>query len=158
MGGKTSKRKFMLWAVLTAAAVAGLGVFLAVWGLKGGSQVEASNSGRDVRLVNMKFPAFVYNSAGSLKGYRIALTMPDVLSRIPCYCGCVDVGHKSLKECFISPQGEFDPHASGCSICYNEAADVYNLYRKGLSTLDIRKFIENKYKAYGKPTDTPPIM
>jgi hypothetical protein len=33
--------------------------------------------------------------------YRFAIANPDILSNIPCYCGCRDVGHQSNLDCFV---------------------------------------------------------
>jgi len=40
------------------------------------------------------------------EAYQFALANPDVLDKIPCYCGCGqghgnDAPHKSVKDCFV---------------------------------------------------------
>jgi hypothetical protein len=50
--------------------------------------------------------------------YAYAIAHPEVLTRIPCYCGCVKFGHLHNYGCFIRalmPDGRiiFDSHASG---------------------------------------------
>ena len=50
--------------------------------------------------------------------YRFAIANQDLLSQIPCYCGCVASGHKSNLDCFMqgtNPDGSiiFDDHAFG---------------------------------------------
>lgn len=39
------------------------------------------------------------------EAYQFALANPDVLSQIPCYCGCGqghgDAPHQSVKDCFV---------------------------------------------------------
>jgi hypothetical protein len=35
------------------------------------------------------------------EAYRFALAYPEVLQYMPCYCGCIDDGHQSNKDCFI---------------------------------------------------------
>ena len=40
------------------------------------------------------------------ESYQFALANPDVLNKIPCYCGCGEghggeVPHKSVKDCFV---------------------------------------------------------
>lgn len=52
------------------------------------------------------------------KAYRFALANPDVLERIPCYCGCNRVGHTNNVMCYIQSVGAdgevvFDSHAAG---------------------------------------------
>ena len=50
--------------------------------------------------------------------YRFALANPDVLERIPCYCGCNRVGHRNNLMCYVQPEsavGEvvLDYHTAG---------------------------------------------
>ena len=52
------------------------------------------------------------------EAYRFAIANPEVLSNLPCYCGCGSVGHESNLDCFIQEfkPGEsivFDDHAFG---------------------------------------------
>jgi hypothetical protein len=106
---------------------------------------------------NVQLPAYAYASAKSEQAYRISLDPAiqdeDVLSKIPCYCGCVGVGHKSLKECFL------DDHGSYCGICQEEAIDTYEMVKKGYSIAQIRDEIDAKYGGgrFAEGTDTPPV-
>lgn len=50
--------------------------------------------------------------------YAFAVAHPEVLESVPCYCGCVALGHKSNEDCFveaIAPDGKvtYDIHAAG---------------------------------------------
>ncbi len=111
------------------------------------------------RATDDGFPAFVYSSASSLQGYRIAKQMPDVLEKMPCYCGCnKGNNHHSLKECFIRPDGAYDDHASGCDVCVKEAVDASQWQQQGKSLAETRSLIDAKYQDYGQPTDTPPVQ
>jgi hypothetical protein len=52
------------------------------------------------------------------EAYRFALANPDVLDKIPCYCGCNNVGHLDNRMCYIQSgsadrQVVFDDHAAG---------------------------------------------
>ena len=52
------------------------------------------------------------------EAYRFALSNPDILIQVPCYCGCGSMGHKSNYECYISGfdaegKPDFDAHALG---------------------------------------------
>ena len=40
------------------------------------------------------------------EGYRFAIANPEVLAKLPCYCGCGSMGHTSDLDCFIE---EFKP-------------------------------------------------
>ncbi|MDA1779595.1 PCYCGC domain-containing protein [Bacillus cereus group sp. BY9-3LC] len=94
--------------------------------------------------------------------YTVAGKNAELLDWIPCYCGCGEsVGHKNNKNCFIreiKKNGEvvWDSHATTCVNCLEIAVESASMKQKGKSTLEIRNYIDNKYKeGYGKPTPTP---
>jgi hypothetical protein len=50
--------------------------------------------------------------------YRFALANPDVLDKIPCYCGCNQIGHTSNLDCYVKSRSAdgavvFDFHGAG---------------------------------------------
>jgi hypothetical protein len=52
------------------------------------------------------------------KAYRFALVNPDILTKIPCYCGCGAVGHMDNRMCYIQSETAgggvvFDYHGAG---------------------------------------------
>jgi len=105
-----------------------------------------------------KLPSFAYTSAISLEAYRLALRETEFLSKLPCYCGCVDTAnppHANLKECFIKPDGRFEEHGAGCDLCSRIALDAADLKAQGLPLREIRARLDARYLEYGKPTDTP---
>ncbi|MDP2663738.1 MAG: PCYCGC motif-containing (lipo)protein [Dehalococcoidia bacterium] len=107
-------------------------------------------------------PSFAYNSKDSLEGYKFAMANQALISQIPCYCGCADLpggqAHKSLKNCYLKDNGDFDDHASACDLCNKIALDVKAWQGQGIAVKDIRTRIDDKYVDYGKPTDTPPVQ
>jgi Protein of unknown function with PCYCGC motif len=36
------------------------------------------------------------------EAYRFVATNPDVLQYIPCFCGCVDLGHTCIRDCYVA--------------------------------------------------------
>lgn len=107
-------------------------------------------------------PAFAYNSKDSLEGYRFAVANQELVSQIPCYCGCANLSggqeaHKSLKNCYLKDSGEFDDHASSCDLCNKIALDVKAWKEQGTSVKDIRARVDEKYADYGTPTNTAPV-
>jgi hypothetical protein len=55
---------------------------------------------------------------GVQDAYRFALANQDILSQIPCYCGCGGVGHTSNLDCYVADIAQdgsisFDYHALG---------------------------------------------
>jgi hypothetical protein len=94
--------------------------------------------------------------------YRFAMANPEVMTKIPCYCGCVNMGHENARDCFIKdikPDGsmEFDNHASGCGICVDITQDVMRLTRQGQPLKTIRAYVDTQYSQFAAPTHTPPV-
>jgi hypothetical protein len=94
--------------------------------------------------------------AETVRWYRFAESHADLVSRVPCYCGCgKSLGHHSLSDCFMRPDGEgYDSHASACTICLDEARDAERLLAEGRDTDSIRTWINEEYRKYGPPTAT----
>ena len=93
------------------------------------------------------------------EAYEFAVTNPDALKNVPCYCGCVGMGHKSNYMCYIkdhNPDGSvvFDHHALGCQICVDISQDVMRLTRQNKSATEIRSYIVDKYQDAGPSTGT----
>lgn len=95
--------------------------------------------------------------------YRFAVANPELLSQIPCHCGCGAMGHTSNAACYLAPGsrggGEdgaprFDDHALGCSICVDITQDVIRLVRDGRRVPEIRAYVEATYGRYG-PSNLP---
>ncbi len=104
------------------------------------------------------FPTFVYDSALSLKSYRLAARMPEMLNNLPCYCDCGRAsGHTSLHSCFFKADGSYNDHASGCEVCGLEMVDAAQWAKEGKSLKQIRAMIDSKYAPYGTPTNTAPV-
>jgi hypothetical protein len=95
------------------------------------------------------------------KIYQIAAANRDLLEQMPCYCGCGDsVDHKSNLDCFINEQNDkeiiWDSHATTCKNCMEIAVESAKMKQEGKSVLEIRQYIDTKYKeGYAKPTPTP---
>ena len=51
--------------------------------------------------------------------FHFAADHPEVLSRIPCFCGCESRGHKHNDDCFVAARDErgrvtaWEPHGIG---------------------------------------------
>jgi hypothetical protein len=93
------------------------------------------------------------------QAYAFAATHPDVMSQIPCYCGCGSIGHTSNYACYVSDvdsEGSitYDLHALGCSICVDITRDTQRLLDEGRSVSEIRAEIDNTYSPFG-PSNLP---
>ncbi len=91
------------------------------------------------------------------QAYQFAAANPEVLERIPCYCGCGAMGHTSNYACYVagvSQDGvvEYDKHALGCSICVDISQDVMRLLDQGKTVPEIFTTIDNNYARFGPPT------
>ncbi len=91
--------------------------------------------------------------------FRLASKQETLLRRIPCYCGCVALGHRDNYECYVAGveadgQVRYDIHAFGCAICVNITHDALRLQAEGKSPGDIRAFIDLTYAESGPGTNT----
>ncbi len=101
-------------------------------------------------------PSYAYKTEEVRLAYEVATKYPEIGEAVPCYCGCVRLGHKNLRECYITPEGEYTEHASRCQLCIAEMVESYYMYRQGASLKEIREVIDGKYgEGYAEPTPTP---
>lgn len=92
--------------------------------------------------------------------YSFALTRPDVLQWLPCYCGCGGMGHRSNLDCFFKQRevaGEFtyEEHASYCDICVKTANMAQQMLLDGKTMLEIRTAVDATFGGGAPGTDTP---
>jgi hypothetical protein len=88
------------------------------------------------------------------QAYQFAVANPEVLSEIPCYCGCGALGHASNLACYVRDGSTadaplFDAHALGCLICVEITQDTMRLLRQGESVADIKDYVDTAYAKYG---------
>ena len=110
-----------------------------------------------------QLPAWVRTSPPVVQeAYRYASANPQTLAKIPCYCGCGNVGHESSLNCFVKQFNSdgsivFSDHALGCGICVDIARDVMRLTGEGKSLAEIRTYVDRQYSKFGSPTNTEPV-
>lgn len=93
------------------------------------------------------------------EAYRFAVANPDVLTQLPCYCGCGDMGHTSNYSCYVAGEDAdgspvFDDHALGCSICVDITQDAMRMLDEGKSLPEIRTYVDQTYSKFG-PSNMP---
>ncbi len=93
--------------------------------------------------------------------YEFAARHPEVISYMPCFCGCERGGHTSNESCFIAGRRgtsvTWDNHGIGCEICLDVATETMQMHNAGASVAQIRQVIEKKYaNLYEGHTPTPP--
>ncbi len=144
VGGPRVLPRRRLLEVLAADAVIG-------GALAGGARAKSAASA--------PLPAYAYRSRLVWLGYCFAQDQAVLLSQLPCYCGCVQLkpGHTSLRDCFLAPQGGFDSHASGCSVCIDETLAAKRLLAAARPVAEIRRAIDAEFTTRGPSTATPPV-
>jgi hypothetical protein len=94
--------------------------------------------------------------------YAFAISRPDVLRWLPCYCGCGALGHDSNLDCFIKPTESapvvYEEHGSYCGVCVDIAHMAQDMLNRGNTLIQIRAAVDSSFGglAPGTPTELPP--
>jgi hypothetical protein len=121
----------------------------------------AGNDDHDLAMAALEqMPPDVQQAPVAVRqAYQFNIANPDVMTQVPCYCGCGAMGHTSNYSCYVSgvdADGKvtYDTHALGCSICVDITQDTMRLLRQGKSVPQIRATIDQTYAQYG-PSNMP---
>jgi len=94
--------------------------------------------------------------------YVFAAEHPEVLSYVPCFCGCERGGHRGNEDCFVAARDangdvtDWDPHGLDCAVCIDVATEARQMHTSGASVRDIRAAVEKKWAGFhGGHTPTP---
>lgn len=166
--GRTRRTIAMILAGSLAMAAA-----LTLTGCAGGGSSPASEGsvnemGYQTHAMHMAdpgtvLPPFASRTPELSELYTFAYQHPEVLSYMPCTCGCGPMGHMSNWNCYvkgIDANGvvTFDPHATVCMICQEITADVIALWQRGSPLAEIRDHIDASYPGAQTPTEYPTGM
>ena len=97
--------------------------------------------------------------------YEFAARHPEVLSYMPCFCGCERGGHRNNDDCFVGKRNakgqvtEWVAHGMVCEVCLDVATQAAQMHRSGASLTEIRESIEREFARPGgnhTPTPMPP--
>jgi hypothetical protein len=97
--------------------------------------------------------------------FQFAAEHPEVLSYVPCFCGCDHMGHKGNDDCFVKQRAAngdviaWEPHGTECQVCIDVGQQSMQMYSSGASVAQIRAAIEKKYAGqyqFHTPTPQPP--
>jgi hypothetical protein len=131
-----------------------------VGGLSAGCAPQ-EDAGHALHLANVsQLPADIQAAPVVVQqAYQFAVAYPEILQRIPCYCGCGAIGHESNYACYVAGTDSdgkpiFDSHALGCSICVDITQDTMRLLRQGKDVPAILVYLEQTYSRYG-PSNLP---
>ena len=96
--------------------------------------------------------------------YKFAAEHPEILSYVPCFCGCERSGHRGNEDCFVKARDvngdvvEWEEHGMECAVCLDVATRSQQLYASGASLADIRAAVEKEYKPLSTSmTPTPAV-
>jgi hypothetical protein len=94
--------------------------------------------------------------------YKFAAEHPEVLTFVPCFCGCERGGHKGNEDCFVKKRAdngdviEWEEHGMECNVCLDVAQQAMQMHASGASVRDIRKAVEAKWSGqFPGHTHTP---
>jgi Protein of unknown function with PCYCGC motif len=83
--------------------------------------------------------------------YQFAAEHPEVLSYVPCFCGCQRGGHQGNEDCFVKSRAangdviEWEDHGVDCAVCLDVATRSRQMYSSGASVRDIRAAIDKEF-------------
>jgi len=96
-----------------------------------------------------------------IAAFQFAAEHPEVLSYVPCFCGCQNLGHRGNDDCFVKSRDkngdvvEWEEHGMECAVCIDVATKARQMYSSGASVADIRATVEKEYSPKSFPSITP---
>ena len=95
--------------------------------------------------------------------FQFAAEHPEILTYVPCFCGCDHMGHKGNADCFVKSRAsngdvvQWEPHGTECQVCIDVGQQAMQMYASGASVRDIRAAVDKKFAgSYQNHTPTPP--
>ena len=116
-------------------------------------------------LPPLEFPAYPMQRPAEVvrAAYKFAAEHPEILSYVPCFCGCERSGHRGNHDCFVKARDingdviEWDPHGMECAVCLDVAVRSEQLFASGKSVSEIRATVEREWQGHTtNHTPTPP--
>lgn len=151
--------------IFSAIAIAAFLIF--VYFMSGGAQTINKAPGEKLtgwdtnKPAKVELPEFAQKTGRLAEAYIFAVQNQDKLKYLACYCGCANMqhsdkllSHRSLKDCYLKPDGSYEPHASECKLCNDITLEARDLLMKGYSLKDVRKIIDDAYSGRGVGTNT----
>jgi hypothetical protein len=110
----------------------------------------------------LQFPAYQMSKTPEevTAVYKFAAEHPEVLSYIPCYCGCEHQGHHGNEDCFVRERDingdviQWEDHGMECAVCLDVGLRAKKMFETGASVADIRAAVEKDWNPRS-PTHTP---
>ena len=94
------------------------------------------------------------------RAYTWAAGHENILTFIPCFCGCGADGHKNNFDCFVKSRQTdgwitMDLHGLNCGTCVAITLETASMTEKGLTVRQMRTAIDARWSATGPSTPTP---
>ncbi len=137
---------------ITILASLALGLMIVLLACTGPDRQVTAGSGQATAAV---LPKEMQTAPARVRAaYQFAVSNPDALKNVPCYCGCGSMGHTSNLSCYIKDRKSgseivFEQHALGCSLCVDISDDVMRMTSEGKSPQAIRADIVAAYSKFG---------
>jgi hypothetical protein len=104
-------------------------------------------------LPPLQFPGYPTPRAPEVvrAAYQFAAEHPEVLSYVPCFCGCERSGHRGNEDCFVRERAvngdviSWEDHGMECAVCLDVADRSRQLFAAGKSVAEIRATIEREW-------------
>ena len=83
--------------------------------------------------------------------YKFAAEHPEVLSYVPCFCGCERSGHRGNEDCFVKARDvngdvvEWEEHGMECAVCIDVATRSLQLHTSGATVADIQAAVDKEF-------------
>jgi hypothetical protein len=96
------------------------------------------------------------------EAYAFAVEHPELLTYLPCACGCEAMGHMSNWNCYVrsvdtNGAAMFDNHGSGCNVCIDITLDAKSMWQRGSPLSEIRQYVDETYQPT-MDTELPPAV
>lgn len=140
------RRRIFGVIVLISLALAG--------GLIGGGTSSAPMQNLPATLSAPKgmLPMAVYRAGpDTVAAYTAAIMHPDVLSDVPCLCGCQQsLGHRNNLDCYIAETEahgvvDYSTHGIDCAVCQTITQLAMDGAARGLSRPELRQLVLDHY-------------
>jgi uncharacterized protein with PCYCGC motif len=104
-------------------------------------------------LPPLNFPAYATARPQDVvrAAYTFAAEHPEVLSYVPCFCGCERAGHRGNEDCFVKARDAngdvvaWEEHGMECAVCLDVATRSRQMFTSGATVADIRAAIDKEF-------------
>ena len=93
--------------------------------------------------------------------YVFAAEHPEILSYVPCFCGCERGGHKGNDDCFVARRDasgkptEWVTHGSVCEVCIDVATKAMQMTSAGATLAQTREALRRAGALMARYADVP---